>query len=237
MSAVGEFMMAYFHYTINQRLFEDTCRQLRDYKGEYEGKKQLVKETLRLARAVSDLADTVENAIPPAVEQIRKHGSSDPFLANAIPLISNNVKEDRARASAYTMFVASKKYGGSVACARKPMVANPFVFDESDDSDLYPDMKDDDSPEPWEDTFGTGGEGSDAESERSEEDSDHSDDGRNDGEDPEEESDGSEDTYEGSDDGDSGWNEADIPQGEDMDPDQYEGLNDLGYSEDGEAQE
>lgn len=236
MSAVGDFMTAYLHYTVNQRLFEDTCRQLRDYKGEYEGRKQLVGETLRLASAVSDLADAVENSLTGALSFIRKHGSADPDLPDALPLIANNVKEDRARASAYMMFVASKRYGGSVAAARKPMVANPFVFDESDDSELYSEWEDDDSPEPWEDVPGddvaeekladSGNESEEEPDDGSDDESDGSD--EDDAKDP---ADADEDSDDESDEGGSA-----IPPAEEIDPDQYEGYDDLGYSEDGEPQ-
>ncbi len=235
MSAVGDFMTAYLHYTVNQRLFEDTCRQLRDYKGEYEGRKQLVGETLRLASTVSDLADAVENSLTKAASYIKKHGSADPDMADALPLIANIVKEDRARASAYALFVTSKRYGGSVAAARKPMVANPFVFDESDDSELYSEWTDDESPEPWEDTSeddesdedpAETKDESEGESDESDDESDDSDEGDAEGPD-----DADEDP-----DGESDEDESAIPPGEEMDPDQYEGYDDLGYSEDGEPQ-
>ena len=243
MSAVGDFMTAYLHYTVNQRLFEDTCRQLRDYKGEYEGRKQLVGETLRLASTVSDLADAVENSLTKAASYIQKHGSADPDLPDALPLISNIVKEDRARASAYALFVTSKRYGGSVAAARKPMVANPFVFDESDDSELYSEWTDDESPEPWEDTP-EGGESDDEEPAEPKDDSNGESDGSDDeaddsdGDDPEGDAEDPEDPDDADDgsDNESDEDEFGIPPAEEMDPDQYEGYDDLGYSEDGEPQ-
>ncbi len=240
MSAVGDFMTAYLHYTVNQRLFEDTCRQLRDYKGDYDGKKQLVEETLRLAQAVSDFADEVENALPKAASYFKKHGSPDPYLPDTLPLIANNVKEDRARASAYIMFVASKRYGGTVAAARKPMVANPFVFDESDDSDLFSEWDDDDSPEPWEDESGDDGESADSGDSPNVGPDDGTEGDRN-GDVPGDDGSDDPDGDEGADgddgpEGDEPEDDQGIPPGEEMDPDQYDGYNDLGYSEDGEPQ-
>ncbi len=234
MSAVGDFLTAHLHYTVNQRLFEDTCRQLRDYKGDDSGREALIAETLRLATAVSDLTDSVENSLPAALAYIKKHGSPDPDMADALQLIANNVKEDRARATAYAMFVTSKKYGGPARAARKPMVANPFVFVDASEEDLYPDewKEDDGSKEPWEDEDESGKDESEASSEDSEEESEDSEDEEaagDDSDDEDSEGDDEDDSEEDSDESDS--------DDEPIDPDRYEGYDDLGYSEDGEAQE
>ena len=219
MSAVGDFLTAHLHYTVNQRLFEDTCRQLRDYKGDDEGREKLIEETLRLATAVSDLTDSVENSLPAALAYIKKHGSPDPDMADALQLIANNVKEDRARATAYAMFVTSKKYGGPARAARKPMVANPFVFIDESEDDPYPSewKEDDGTKEPWEDEEEESGE------DESEADPDESEDEPAEGADDE-------DSEEDSD-------EEESEDDESIDPENYEGYDDLGYSEDGEPQE
>lgn len=224
MSAVGDFLTAHLHYTVNQRLFEDTCRQLRDYKGDDDGREKLIEETLRLATAVSDLTDSVENSLPAALAYIKKHGSPDPDMADALQLIANNVKEDRARATAYAMFVTSKKYGGPARAARKPMVANPFVFSDDTESDPYPSEweEDDGTKEPWEDEEDESGE------DESEADTDESED-----EESEDESGEEADEEDSVEDSDEGTPEDD----ESIDPENYEGYDDLGYSEDGEPQE
>lgn len=227
MSAVGDFLTAHLHYTVNQRLFEDTCRQLRDYKGDDDGREKLIAETLRLATAVSDLTDSVENSLPAALAYIKKHGSPDPDMADALQLIANNVKEDRARATAYAMFVTSKKYGGPARAARKPMVANPFVFSDEAETDLYPSEweEDDGTKEPWEDEEGESGE------DEPETDSEDSEDEES-GEDEESEEEPAEEA--GDEDSEDDPNEE---ESEAIDPESYEGYDDLGYSEDGEPQE
>lgn len=216
MSAVGDFLTAHLHYTVNQRLFEDTCRQLRDYKGDDNGREKLIAETLRLATAVSDLTDSVENCLPAASAYIKKHGSPDPDMADALQLIANNVKEDRARATAYAMFVTSKKYGGPARAARKPMVANPFVFSDEVETDLYPSEweEDDGTKEPWEDEPETDSEDSEDEGSGEDEESEEG---------PAEDADSEDDP--------------DEEESEAIDPESYEGYDDLGYSEDGEPQE
>ncbi len=225
MSAVGDFLTAHLHYTVNQRLFEDTCRQLRDYKGDDAGREKLIEETLRLATAVSDLTDSVENCLPGALAYIKKHGSPDPDMADALQLIANNVKEDRARATAYAMFVTSKKYGGPARAARKPMVANPFVFSDEPEPDPFPSEwdEDDGTKEPWEDD----------EEESGEDEPETASDESEEPEEPEEEPIEDSEDEDAEEDSDEEEPEDDEP----IDPESYEGFDDLGYSEDGEAQE
>lgn len=247
MSAVGDFLTAHLHYTVNQRLFEDTCRQLRDYKGDDEGREKLIEETLRLATAVSDLTDSVENSLPAALAYIKKHGSPDPDMADALQLIANNVKEDRARAAAYAMFVTSKKYGGPARAARKPMVANPFVFIDDSEEDLYPsEWNEDDgtTKEPWEDDDeDSDGDDSETISEESDdsEDGEVSEDEESDeeesGDEPTEDAEG-DDSEDSEDDGsEDDSDEEESEDDESIDPESYEGYDDLGYSEDGEPQD
>ena len=244
MSAVGDFLTAHLHYTVNQRLFEDTCRQLRDYKGDDEGREKLIEETLRLATAVSDLTDSVENSLPAALAYIKKHGSPDPDMADALQLIANNVKEDRARAAAYAMFVTSKKYGGPARAARKPMVANPFVFIDDFEEDLYPsEWNEDDgtTKEPWEDDDeDSGGDDSETISEESEDgevSEDEESDEEESGDEPTEDAEG-DDSEDSEDDGsEDDSDEEESEDDESIDPESYEGYDDLGYSEDGEPQD
>lgn len=245
MSAVGDFLTAHLHYTVNQRLFEDTCRQLRDYKGDDDGRKKLIEETMRLAVLVSDTIDAVETALPGAMAYIKKHGTPDPNLQDAILLISNNVKEDRARASAYAMFVTAKKYGGPARAARKPMVANPFILGSESQGTTE---EDDDSKDSWDEEEVDATDSEDESKDESEEPDDESsddshedagDDSDDDSEDDPGDDESGFDSDDDSDDDDSdGYSDDGIPDDDEpLNPDDYDGYDDLGYSEDGEPQE
>lgn len=134
MNPLDEFLVCHLHYTVTQRLLEDTCRQLRDCNGTMEERQALVDETLRLAMSVVDLIDDCEGCIAETSAFIKKNGL-DADLADALKLIANNLKEDRTRASAYAMFITAKRLGGSTRGPRRPMVANPFVFEDDSEDD------------------------------------------------------------------------------------------------------
>ena len=131
---VAEFYAA--HHSVALRLFEDTCRQLRDCGGTVEERQALVDETLRLAVCVSDRIDEVEDMAPGILESLQESGE-DPSLAEAIPLIINQAAEDRRRVESYTKFITSRRIGQFDRMPRRPKVANPFVFivdgDEEED--------------------------------------------------------------------------------------------------------
>ncbi len=153
-----EFYPAYLHYSVALRLFEDTCRQLRDCSGTVEERQALVDETLRLAVCVSDRIDEVEDMAPGVLSDLEESGE-DEALAEAIPLIINQAAEDRRRVEAYTKFVTSRRIGQYDRLPRRPKVANPFLFvvgdggdDEDDDGEFVvrhvdPDEDDDESDE------------------------------------------------------------------------------------------
>ena len=128
MTVLDEFYAGYLHYTVAFRLWTDTCRQLADCKGSLDERHALVDETLRLSMCVADNIDDVESLIGDTLEYLQSSGDSDPDLLEAISLITNNLKEDRARADDYTRFVMRRRSGGREKRPRKPQVANPFVF-------------------------------------------------------------------------------------------------------------
>lgn len=127
MTVLDEFFDAYLHYTVSQRLFEDRCRQLMECRGSVEERQALVDETLRLATCVSGNANDTESFIADTVEFIQNNGG-DPDLLEAISLITNNLKEDRARADDYNISVSGLRIGNTARRPRRPQVANPFVY-------------------------------------------------------------------------------------------------------------
>ena len=128
MTVLEEFYAGYLHYTVAFRLWTDTCRQLADCKGSMDERQALADETLRLSMCVADNIDEVESLIGDTLEYLQSSGDPDPDLLEAISLITNNLKEDRARADDYTRFVMRRRSGGREKRPRKPQVANPFVF-------------------------------------------------------------------------------------------------------------
>ncbi len=138
----GEFYAAFLHYSVSLRLFEDTCRQLRDCGGTVEERQALVDETLRLAVCVSDRIDEVEDMAPGILEGLQESGEDD-SLAEAIPLIINQAAEDRRRVEAYTKFITSRRIGQFDRLPRRPKVANPFVYIVEDGGEYDEDDEDD----------------------------------------------------------------------------------------------
>lgn len=131
MNPLERFMHAYLHCTVTQRLFEDTCRQLRDCEGTAE-RRALVDETLRLAMAVSELTEDVEALLPGARSYAARHGDGDDDLVDAFELIANSIEEDRARATSFAMFLTARRMGDSRR-PRPPQVANPMRFARAED--------------------------------------------------------------------------------------------------------
>lgn len=127
MTVLDEFFDSYLHYSVSQRLFEDRCRQLTECRGSVEERQALVDETLRLATCVSGNANDTESLIADTVEFIQNNGG-DPDLLEAISLITNNLKEDRARADDYNISVSGLRIGNAARRPRRPQVANPFVY-------------------------------------------------------------------------------------------------------------
>ncbi len=132
MTVLDEFYQSYLHYSVSQRLFEDTCRQLRDCKGTLTERQALVDETLRLAMCVSDRIDDAESLIADTVEFIQESGFDDPDMLEILSLISNNLKEDRARANSYSNFITYRRLGNGDRRPRKPQIANPFMHLEEE---------------------------------------------------------------------------------------------------------
>ena len=78
MSALEEFYSSYLHYTVAQRLFEDTCRQLLTFKGDIDERQAMVDETLRLSMCVTDNIDETEGLMADAIEYLQsEEGGSD----------------------------------------------------------------------------------------------------------------------------------------------------------------
>ena len=132
MSALEDFYSSYLHYTVAQRLFEDTCRQLISFKGGLEERQAMVDETLRLSMCVTDNIDETEGLMADAIEQIQSD-EGDGDLIEALSLIANNLKEDRARADNYSLFVTARRTGNTTRRPRKPQIANPFVYVPDDE--------------------------------------------------------------------------------------------------------
>ncbi len=128
MTVLDEFYAGYLHYTVAFRLWTDTCRQLADCKGTLEERQALVDETLRLSMCVADNIDDVESLIADTLEYIQSEETGDPDLLEALSLITNNLREDRARADDYTRFVMRRRSGGKEKRPRRPQIANPFVY-------------------------------------------------------------------------------------------------------------
>ena len=120
------FFESYLHYSVAQRLFEDTCRQLRDCKGTLDERQALVDETLRLAMCVSDNIDETEGLLADTLEELQSKGYRKDIM-DALPLISNNLKEDRARANSYSNYITYRRIGNMERRPRRPQVANPFI--------------------------------------------------------------------------------------------------------------
>ena len=129
---LDEFFESYLHYTVAQRLFEDTCRQLTQCKGTVDERQALVDETLRLATHVSDNIDDTESLIADTIEYLQSEGG-DPDILEAMSYITNNLKEDRARADNYSLFVTARRTGNTTRRPRKPQIANPFVYVPDDE--------------------------------------------------------------------------------------------------------
>lgn len=132
MTVLDEFFESYLHYSVAQRLFEDTCRQLTQCKGTVDERQALVDETLRLATCVSDNIDDTESLIADTIEYLQSEGG-DPDLLEAMSYITNNLKEDRARADNYSLFVTARRAGNTTRKPRRPQVANPFVYVPDDE--------------------------------------------------------------------------------------------------------
>ena len=135
-----DFYENYLHYSVSQRLFEDACRQLRDFVGELSERQALVDETLRLSMAVSDNIDAVEGMIADTIEYIQSNDIDNPELLEEIALITNNLKEDRARANSYSNFITFRRMGNTDRRPRKPQIANPFNFSETEDEPVRPSL-------------------------------------------------------------------------------------------------
>ena len=129
---LDEFFVSYLHYSVAQRLFEDTCRQLTQCKGTVDERQALVDETLRLATCVSDNIDDTESLIADTIEYLQSEGG-DPDILDAMSYITNNLKEDRARADNYSLFVTARRTGNTTRRPRKPQIANPFVYVPDDE--------------------------------------------------------------------------------------------------------
>lgn len=114
MTVLDEFYAGYLHYTVAFRLWTDTCRQLADCKGSLDERQALVDEALHLSMCVADNIDEVESFIADTLEYIQSEDTGDPDLLGAISLITNNLKEDRARADDYTRFVMRRRSGGKM---------------------------------------------------------------------------------------------------------------------------
>jgi hypothetical protein len=138
MTVLDEFYAGYLHYTVAFRLWTDTCRQLADCKGSLDERQALVDETLRLSMCVADNIDEVESLIADTLEYIQSEDTGDPDLLGAISLITNNLKEDRARADDYTRFVMRRRSGGKEKRPRRPQIANPFVYVPQEESEEEP---------------------------------------------------------------------------------------------------
>ena len=147
MTVLEEFYAGYLHYTVAFRLWTDTCRQLADSKGSMDERQALVDETLRLSMCVADNIDDVESLIGDTLEYLQSSGDSDPDLLEAISLITNNLKEDRARADDYTRFVMRRRSGGREKRPRKPQVANPFVFVPEEEPEVTEEEPEEEIPE------------------------------------------------------------------------------------------
>lgn len=138
MTVLDEFYAGYLHYTVAFRLWTDTCRQLADCKGSLDERQALVDETLRLSMCVADNIDEVESLIADTLEYIQSEDAGDPDLLGAISLITNNLKEDRARADDYTRFVMRRRSGGKEKRPRRPQIANPFVYAPQEEPEEEP---------------------------------------------------------------------------------------------------
>lgn len=130
MSVLDDFYIAHFHYSVALRLWMDTCRQLATCKGSLAERQALVDETVRLGYAVGDMVDDVESLIPDTLEYIQSSDNADPDILDAISLVTNNLKEDRARADDYVKYVSRRRVEGTEKQPRKPQIANPFDFGE-----------------------------------------------------------------------------------------------------------
>ena len=138
MTVLDEFYAGYLHYTVAFTLWTDTCRQLADCKGTLDERQALVDETLRLSMCVADNIDEVESLIADTLEYIQSEDTGDPDLLGAISLITNNLKEDRARADDYTRFVMRRRSGGKEKRPRRPQIANPFAYVPQEESEEEP---------------------------------------------------------------------------------------------------
>ena len=128
MNPLTEFYNLHLHYTVNQRLFEDRCRQLLHFKGTLDERQQLVDDTLRLSLAVTDTIDEEEAIMADTIEYIQTNeidGGAD--ILEAMSLVANNLKEDRARATSYSNLITRRKLGQTGQRVRQPQIANPYV--------------------------------------------------------------------------------------------------------------
>ena len=139
MTVLDEFYAGYLHYTVAFRLWTDTCRQLADCKGTLDERQALVAETLRPSTCVADNIDEVASLIADPLEYIQSEDAGDPDLLGAISLITNNLKEDRARADDYTRFVMRRRSGGKEKRPRRHQIANPFVYTPQEEPEEEPD--------------------------------------------------------------------------------------------------
>lgn len=141
MTVIDEFYEAYLHYSVALRLWMDTCRQLATCKGTLEERQALTDESLRLTMCVSDYIDETELLIGDTLEYIQSSDNPDTVLLEAISLIINNLKEDRARTDDYNKFVTRRRAGGKEKRPRRPQIANPFVFEEESDGEAIADTE------------------------------------------------------------------------------------------------
>ena len=138
MTVLEEFYAGYLHYTVAFRLWIDTCRQLAGCDGTLAERQALVDETLRLSMCVADNIDETESLIADTLEYLQSSEGGDPDLLEAISLITNNLKEDRARADDYTRFVMRRRSGGKEKRPRRPQIANPFVYTPQEEPEEEP---------------------------------------------------------------------------------------------------
>ncbi len=107
-------------YTLGLRRFEDACRQLRDFDGGPGGREAFVDETLRLAMDASYAIDSLEDAVPDAVEKAQREG--DEGFLDDLSLLVECLREDRARVASYSNYVVSRRIGATVHPPRRPKV-------------------------------------------------------------------------------------------------------------------
>ncbi|MBE6526319.1 MAG: hypothetical protein E7Z63_00905 [Thermoplasmata archaeon] len=142
---VNDFYRDYFVFSVQQRLFTDTCRQLYESEDPADVKQQLLDECHRLSVIVADLSQGIIDTIPSIIKLMSSRKDRDDETLDLLTFASNIAHEDGESSSAFALAITSKELGIKRR-PRTPQIANPFIMTEEEQAleDAYEALPHDD---------------------------------------------------------------------------------------------